>query len=119
MKKMYYKCPIEAAYMARNFGVNFLFDPEPKDNAVFLYWNRNALVNTLQINRFYIHPDSLSIFEPQVNDMNNEGYFFTGNSEYCDGVWYKKQYNESTMFSSSKNIIQRNNKPFIVPEVEE
>ena len=128
MVKLYYDCPIEAAYMAKNFGVKFVLNKDNNPNNFNDYQNAvqratNELLSkshNLPIEKsylyFYIHPDSLYIFEPIEGDLivllnNGVGAieFFGKNTNI--------KYIKELMLRGGK-IIQRNNKPFITPKNE-
>jgi len=110
MKKLYYTCPIEAAYMTKNFGI--IFDDEYRIfvnlESIGMYLDFDILKDDI---KHYIHPESLSIFEPQVGDLVRidiapfhdfiimNSYFLSTNCEI-------------------KEIIQRNGRAFIMPEAQ-
>ena len=98
--KYYYDCPIEAAYMAKNFGVKLrleLIDAETgiidlQQFPISSWHTLTSLFGTTGLSPyFYITPDSLHIFEPQVGDILDD---------------------DDTL------ILLRNNKPFITPKQE-
>lgn len=124
-KKLYYTDPLAAAYMAREFGVKLqgilnekivnIHQTNPDDAE---FWTEGSeevepdgseSVNSYLGKQFYIHPDSYHIFEPQVGDLlqNEDGAFmqFLGASGGLKILYAK--------------VIQRNNKPFFTPELEQ
>ncbi len=110
MKKLYYDCPIEAAYMAKNFGVRFnIIAKSDKDN--FFMWEVRPEYNEGQI--LHVHPESLSIFEPQLKDMLRNKK--TGGITL--GV-YQGLLDHNPKAIENDDIIYRNNKPFIMPKEE-
>ena len=117
-RKLYYNCPIEAAYMAKNFGARF------KDEE-FLYYAHSLIGDYFDFNYFnqnhpyknYIHPNSLSIFEPQVGDTLKGSPFgvVSVNGTRQMSAEAQLAINEAV---GNTIIIQRNNKPFIMPQEE-
>jgi hypothetical protein len=94
-KRYYYDCPIEAAYMAKNFGMEFQdendWDAEviihDKD-AGFLYSRGTEEMASKEMyigEKIYVHPDSLPILEPQPKDK-------VGNDHYSDLVVSDEDY---------------------------
>lgn len=84
MTRYYYDCPIKASYMAQHHGVKIQF---VDSNGVLLDYGRRWI--HLYANdcpdKYYIHPDSLNILDPQDGD---EGIDESGNQLYCNaGVW--------------------------------
>lgn len=70
--RYYYDCPIKAAYMHKNFGVNFCDKTGLTVSANPSLWymaERHYMAQSL-----YIHPDSMGIFEPQVGDLVKATY---------------------------------------------
>ena len=120
MGKLYYTDPLQAAYMAKEFGVDFIIKwwgeeiiakhsdaiKQPKQFVANMIMKHKA-------GKFCIHPDSYHIFEPQVGDLvlfgkynNHYGIFKPVAPEYADNF-------------KLIPIIQRNNKPFFNPEKED
>lgn len=84
MTKYYYTCPIEAAYMAKEFSVKFI-NPQPiKDNPIIesnTYSNLSILVGDLEyiIKRFgkvMICEELEHIFEPTLSTAFRENKHF-------------------------------------------
>lgn len=129
-KKLYYTDPLAAAYMAREFGVRFFDgtkDDELKairyDNCIKWAYSSGIFPDGERVDsfsfykgeRFYIHPDSLSIFEPKVEDLMTEGKTIV---EHVYKTIDKQVMSRGHLFYSPYKIIQRNNKPFFMPEEE-
>jgi hypothetical protein len=139
----YYDCAIEAAYMAKNFG--FLF--YKKDVPTFaggITWVNNypaapyknsteALEGELHLkkenNKYCVHPDSVKLLEPQEGDIGINEIGATGTyQKYYENLGDNKSFPRIIVpagFCSCRRIpigackiIQRNNKPFIMPKVE-
>lgn len=113
-EKLYFDDPLQAAYMAREFGVRYSFKGEryPKltpDRAGFFNdfvdWDNNGDAQFTDMTH-HIHPDSYSIFEPKEGDViaspdcpsrqdaestNNPDHFLVGadknNKPYIECVW--------------------------------
>lgn len=120
--RLYYTCPIIAAYMADRFGVKYgiLWNGEP-------VWNWQDMLNTPRpamtaediledypnqsFGNLYVHPESLPLFEPMEGDKDEDGYVFDGK------VWSRGQLVRSKLPEDSTTA-KRNNKPFFMPERE-
>lgn len=99
--KLYYTDPLEAVYMASEFGVKFT-------NRIALYYEYKDQVFVDQWRNqgpYYIHPDSYHIFEPRAEDFVS----------YDDGI-YAEFYSKKQWDLYGHKIIQRNSKPFFMPE---
>lgn len=120
-KKMYYDCPIASAYMAKNFGVNFGFNGH-----VYYGW---SVEMQMPLEKYYVAEDSLHLFEPMAGDF---ALFKHGNkpSDFTAGIIPTIQDQPNGRIRlwgclatepSNKNIqiIKRNNRPFITPEIED
>ncbi len=117
MTKYYYDCPLEAAYMAKNFGMRFIaplnakFDWKSPDS----YMSRNRewiLIN----GKLYIHPDSVAMLEPRDDDLcevvDDDMFCVDCGGVYgygCDIIERQNKF---------KKIIQRDGKPFFWPKME-
>lgn len=116
--KLYYETASDAIYMqethdvefTENFEYSYQYDAPDKDGY--------SSVNHGPIGRkFYVHEDSLSIFEPKIEDYvifiesNPENRHGTYIDTFVDIKWIAENY--------KLKIIQREGKPFIAPEVEE
>jgi len=118
VKKLYYTCPVEAAYMAKNFGVRFT------DNDLNHYaedWKWEAFFNyfstCMDSDDAVINDDSFSIFEQKENDItimpNTERTMLVTNV-----ITKNKQQEDRLKYIRSWHIIFRDGKPFIMPEVQ-
>ena len=128
-KRYYYDCPLQAAYMAKYFGMKFglkcngivVWDCQrngmSKEWHPITEWQHIAEDGASEdYQPLYIHPDSLSILEPQEDDViiDDEDYPWLVSS--CG---YR---NNCTIFEAQewmKEIIKRDGKPFFWPLVEE
>ena len=117
--KLYYTDPLASAYMAREFGVEFLKDGLC-DEETQCYWkihvNTKFYNNAVQLMlldkhkiRFIIHPDSLHIFEPMNGDL-------VVNYTVDENLYY--EWDSRSIFEDGEEIIQRNGKAFFMPESE-
>ena len=124
--KMYYKDPLAAAYMAREFGVRVC--------ASETFWGEYKNIEDIANDtpNFYIHLDSFNILEPQVGDITQATDFVLNPHmciseviEDCDDTRLypydaiNKHIANNLFNDGGLRIIQRNNKPFFWPEVEE
>ncbi len=122
MKKLYYTDPLAAAYMAREFGVkyeNCTFDTKITSFREI----SKGLIKGREIDwfdRYYIHPDSYHIFEPQGIDLieviTPENYPHHALQVHL--MYYRGRGYRAIQDNESVKIIQRNNKPFFWPEEE-
>ena len=113
-KKLYYTCPIEAAYMAKNFGVKFDFEESWQGVS-----SPKLLSELIKNKGAHYKPavslESHSIFEPQDGDLSE----FAHRKTYPYAiVKMNSRHNIEKAQNEVKNIIQRNGKSFIMPEVE-
>lgn len=134
--RYYYTDPLEAAYMAREFGVRFYTDDEdvPEPDREFGWEkcrSRDKLAdfegyysNLCEANKLLIHPDSYHIFEPIAGDWLNvssdsmQGYHLFDDTDDYDGKSIYSKHRGSFCPVSNLKIIQRDNKPFFWPEEE-
>jgi len=141
MTRYYYTDALEAAYMAKHHGVKLQVDkmkaciasgeppyyPDdflPLDvcNALVdcirkLHWEREE-------QRFYIHPDSVHLLEPQEGDLL--AYQHDDIEDVCWVGLHSQTYELVVQIDSlswmspielhQTKVIQRNNKPFFWPE---
>ena len=119
MTKLYYDDPLQAAYMAREFGVKLEDENENRiewvDGHGFVLFDSEDVVDFvgMGIETFYIHPDSYRIFEPQEGDRNIKGFVFEKGQWVIDGMI------PAAMFSEvPREINHRDNKPFFWPKEE-
>lgn len=114
--KYYYNCPIKAAYMAKEFGVK-MYSPETEEYieaelciSDYLWAASNPDDDMNYQPPFYIHPDSLEIFEPREGDIVEYSTYTLKDR------WHTKFKRLSKRGGSLVRIIQRDNKPFIMPK---
>lgn len=121
MKNPFYETAADAIYMhehfdvqfTRSFGYSIEYECAVGEDG-FACTNHGPVGET-----FYIHPDSLSIFEPKEGDL--VGYKFIGQGgghiefiRYNKDVWDDIGY--SLIYVSEIN--KRKGKPFIMPQEE-
>lgn len=138
-KKLYYTDPLAAAYMAREFGVRF----HDENNAVEygdnyklyglldfiepVYWPGDEPPveiekYTAAYERYYVHPDSYHIFDPQEGDRDEDGYTYDSKIEaWVSLPHFDENYGELVTMKGPKEskTARRNNEPFFWPESEE
>jgi hypothetical protein len=125
--------PLQAAYMARDYGVKF-----ERDITTFSEARRKGFIQKFgkfytpeqlaghagsnkasRKDRYYVHPDSYSIYEPQVGDgfsykQKAYGVMFCDTIKYIDSEYEVEGYCATVDIKELKTI-QRNNKPFFTP----
>lgn len=71
MKKYYYTDPLAAAWMAKHFGMKFVYEDEfqERNNIGILGEDNNFNTTISYRNKYFIHPDSLPILEPRDEDF--------------------------------------------------
>jgi hypothetical protein len=104
MKKLYYDCPLQAAYMAKEFGVSFTSE-----------------------RGYIVAPDSHHIFEPQEGDKDENGFEYALSqmtSGFCNGTWGReviasnqRYFEYLRPFIGKRDIASRGGKPFFMPLV--
>ncbi len=137
---MFYKDPLAAAYMAREFGVTYLDKETSKDGAEYkvnyaLMMEGDDLSRPLS--RYDIHPDSLPIFEPKKGDKICRIDSHTGKGVWDEveqrvepqdedypspsvtGSYIEVDSGECWPIEAVTNIFQRNGRPFFWPEIEQ
>jgi len=137
--KAYYKCPLQAAYMNKNFGVKCVYDDEVMDWWEYLeYISQLENRRTLEKLKLPIHPDSMSVFEPKIHDIIDRAdadagwgkpYTICGDAGLNDKL--RESQTNNALYSDllvkkimacdkhhGIKIIQRNDKPFFWPEFE-
>jgi hypothetical protein len=121
MTKLYYDCPIEAAYMAKYHGVKFDAEIPISFDEGYINYVQNNTYTTLSYyqehvqDELYIAPESMEIFEPKVGDFIYKGW------DDCKGNphWITPQTIEDDLSTQLPvKIVERNNKPFIMPKEE-
>lgn len=130
--KFYYDDPLAAAYMAREFGVEFDGDiAEDIKHADFVTKTLNHMHGsefcTIQP-IMYIHPDSLAVFEPREGDLvviGENSLWVVDNDDFWrkykdhDCIKYNFTVVDRAMdfyYDKSCKIIYRDNKPFFMPK---
>lgn len=122
MTKYYYDCPIKAAYMAKYFGVKLQILVANESECQLYSWFYNMALPSGAGKNLYIHPNSLHILEPQVGDLIKEYgaplyRYLDGKLSNGDFTAYKNKYD--IKFDEVARIVERNNIPFIYPEIED
>lgn len=117
--RYFYRDPLAAAWMAKHFGMQF----ENDNPGMGTGWAENKVLY-YGVDRYYIHPESYHILEPQIGDfVSYHDSNLCGRIIAHDGpphsdafisitavtLWLKDQY----------TIIQRKGIPFMWPEQEE
>lgn len=137
--RYFYTDPLEAAYMAKHYGMRFNRPTNMNDSGFytedFSDWYGCGLTEVMYgggFGKFYIHPDSLAILEPQVGDLfvGHNGLFRVDETHYPKegGGWepgpcwklvdgYHRYFPDA--FGDERKIIQRQGKAFFWPEVGE
>ena len=122
--KKYYDDPLIAAYMAREFGVLV----SPKMNTGEINWSckypsRGVYTHEWEAlppdwDRYYIHPDSWHIFEPQVGDFITQD-----GDDFCHKIVSFGANKQPVCSHTSvlydpywSDITQRNGKHFFMPK---
>jgi len=130
-KQYYYDCPLQAAYMAKKFGVKFQCDLDIRK----LLHNAQVSQIGTPVPRCYVKYEQELLFEPKIGDLCkvnvNDDIASEVSHDFClwedseGGGCYSsplKKYNEDNklVFSdfvyTDLIIVQRNNKPFFMPE---
>lgn len=113
--RWFYDCPIEAAYMMKNFSV--LIEGDNCEREFLKH------IQTLEIrNKYYLDPGSIKLLEPLRGDLI-ELKAISVVTIYDIGKKGRLYYRYGTGCIDSprselKRIVQRNNKPFIWPKRE-
>ena len=125
-KKLYYTDPRKAAWMAGEFGVEYenmqdkFYSHKKNANMTTTAWGEWTMRVRSKMgmfpDKFYIHPDSYNIFEPQEGDLiNQEG---SGVFDLTEDILSETKYLFPKDPFEFWSIIQRNNTAFFMPEVE-
>jgi len=130
MTKLYYTDAIKAAWMCREYGVHFT---EP----LALGFHNGQYVIALSPHldmskdaKYYIHPDSLPIFEPMDGDVyevdvTEDVPVYHENAKSGDAPMYytsrSSPYSQFQVYRNNPNgafkrIVERNGKAFFMPE---
>lgn len=128
-KKLYYDDQLQAAYMCREFGANYMgFNKDFSQltelrGDIFIestFYSDGTTENYIQEEdtKYYVHPESLDIFKPVNGDV---GYSRKGTLYEYNYGW-STQCGKEPEFLQEKNtdikIIQRNGKLFFTPKEE-
>ena len=112
MTRYYYTDPLAAAWMAQKFGMRFLIN-----GSEFTQEIAREPSNDWGMANLYIHPGSLALLEPQVDDLvtvnGGQDAHIAFHQDFIDAL--KANY---TRFAGPIRIIQRNDIAFMWPEVE-
>ena len=127
--KKFYTDPLQAAYMAKEFGVEF-YGRDLEDGCEYNHtidWLlRNATLGKEKWNStdIMVHEDSLPIFKPMIGDLifdevvsrcNYEQYFILQENTKCGfGEPITDSFKEMGCFA----ILQRDGKQFFTPQEE-
>lgn len=113
----YYTNPLHAALMAEQYGMKFF-------KADIFKWREKkmstrALDEAINEGRFYIHPDSYPLLEPQVGDiiLDDESEPRVIAQIRNDKVLWHEDEGWGWCYKSNAEIIQRDGLPFISPIV--
>lgn len=131
MKKRYfYSDPLAAAWMVKHHGMTLYIGHLPDDYDAYSavnWWHaidderfRREKFHQNDI-RFYIHPDSLHLLEPQAGDillvgLSDEEPEYLLVKENVVGSLYAVSGSERYYVASTNRFIQRKGIPFIWPE---
>ncbi len=127
--KRYYTDPLAAAFMSREFGVElnkYVTTPASAKGIGYTSFKKAPYKSAVRdelyskTRKYYIHPDSYHIFEPQAGDV--------GFDRGCTAACHVRIINERRWCFDSDpqgwpmcdgfKIIQRDNKPFFWPKEE-
>jgi len=152
----FYTDPLAAAIMTKEFGVEFANSirdiHEDCQRNLEMMWGKTIISGSLELQRgqiykkYYIHPDSLPIFEPQVGDfVSTNCDRILKIDEYKSADWYNENFGIKEALAAGKikepmrdeyiliteplsrialhresidKIIQRQGKPFFTPQEE-
>lgn len=132
MARLYYDCPLKAAYMAKEFGVRLVCYPtkdqaaeygteKPWDWGSTCDVDGNPEIEMLSdalkylddiTDKIYIHPDSMDMFKPKCGDMCSAS--LPGDPILHTFPWPR----EDKIGYELHEIIKRDNKHFFMPEEE-
>jgi hypothetical protein len=134
MTKAYYTCPLQAAYMNKEFGVVFDWiskdDPAKKVPQQFVNIAHDIYHDSSYGGRYYVQTDSIPIFEIKAKDDVKMVTY----DDYCAATLAIGDMLTATRLVSTYNVmldnnwyihpkhlkvIQRDNKPFMWPIFEE
>lgn len=110
--RYFYTDPLAAAWMAKQFGMKFVLNYDEASTKTGIYCEIYSPLSHDDIDKLYIHPDSVKLLEPKENDVvffnshNEDFYIKLDNPILTDGV-------------ENAKIIQREGKSFMWPDLEE
>ena len=115
-KLTYYTCPLKAAYMAKEFGVEYSYCP-----GAFSYSFRNNDLAQYK-EKYYIHAESMAVLKPKEKDLVEIG----GQLETVERLFINA-HGERMLWAEDEHytpgdvdkIIQREGKQFFWPTFEE
>ena len=121
--KLYYTDPRHASIMMSAFGAKIYWQhdvdrkqvPQELSNLAHDIYHGSVWQG-----KYYIHPDSYHIFEPQVEDVIICDH--RGEPAWIADIkkdWCSFDTGGGCNFTGVRKIIQRNDKPFFMPESEE
>lgn len=117
-RKAFYTDPLAAAWMLRHHGMGFNVSSGVAENIKHIRIWDEITDYYRPGNKFYIHPDSLHLLEPQVGDLvsvnNGQDAGIAFHQDFIDAL--KTNY---TSFAHQVTIIQRNGIAFMWAEFEE
>lgn len=125
MARRYFKCPIEAAYMANNFGVvcyiKLLLNDKIYDKFAVKDWGREFFFPENYF--YYVFKESEHIFKLKEGDIVSDGELFGelfSKSPYQDVSAFRidDEGQTRTAKNSDLKIITRGNKNFFMGEIE-
>lgn len=122
MTRYFYTDPLAAAWMAKHFGMRLSLSAFDSDEVKLYNGEVKLLCNTLVVcstgfvagladGKFYIHPDSVKLLEPQEGDVCEHPML--KNYYHIDGEENSRWANDLRM-----KIIQRNGIAFMWPETD-
>lgn len=128
--KYYYDCPIQTAYMAKEFGMRFIVG-KSETLMVNGSWvsKGDELMGEENILSFVkhctavIHPDSEKLLEPIDGDFIVWDITWVGRIDEVNTnnilVWFAQEDSRMIIPREEAKIMYRNNKPFFWPEMED
>jgi hypothetical protein len=119
MTRLYFDCPIKAAYMWKEFNINTYIELTREDGTIFdvvnIDWEGRSI--KLDGRKYYVRKESEHIFDPKEGD---QGYFST---EAYGEMWHFFEHNSWQSYGYDDSIqdikiIMRDNKHFFNPLIE-
>jgi hypothetical protein len=109
------RCPIEAAFMMKRYGVRFLF-AEEIEGKTYLYavplWRVVGMFNDWRDNDdLIVHSEDEHIFKPMDEDKNDDGFLFE------DGRWAKYLEPNHKNNERRDKIVLRSGRPFFCGDI--